>query len=103
MATMPSWGQTEGPTEYLVIDDRIVALLYWSGAALGHEGGPDGEPVVTDSGWFWVATDDPDNHSQVHAPPLREDMSYDELAAAWDAARAEATREAVAWLTRGRG
>jgi hypothetical protein len=53
----------------LVRDDRILALVYWSGADVAELAGGDHEPVVTAAGFSWVACDVPWDHFYLFEAP----------------------------------
>jgi hypothetical protein len=89
----PYWTQAGDHTWGLVVDGRIVGLVYWTGPGLGEEGDAGGDPLFMEAEWFCLRVDDPDNHHALDAPSLDEDMSHDELVAAMDAAREAASRE----------
>lgn len=91
------WGQA-GTTYYAVGDGQIVALLYWEAAGLGQEGGPDGEPVITEAGWFWLTTDNPDRHFALDAPDPSGALGDAELATVTDMALEAAAKEILSYL-----
>ena len=68
--------------------------MYWTDASLGEEGGPGGDPVVIDPGWFWLRVDNPDHHYLLDdAVTLEEAMSHEDLVAARDDALELAVRK----------
>lgn len=68
----PFWVQAGSSVTYaLVVDGRIEALVYWQPADPADPEGQDD--------WFWVAADRPQHHSQVDAPHLPVNGSYDQL------------------------
>ncbi|MGI8801085.1 MAG: hypothetical protein ACR2KV_02785 [Solirubrobacteraceae bacterium] len=89
------WGQA-GSVYYATDEGRIVALLYWEAA--GVLDGPDGEPVFTDPGWFWLAADTPDRHWPIEAPDLYDGMGDAERTAVIDAALAAAAGDILRYL-----
>ncbi len=89
------WGQA-GNTYYAVDNRQIVALLYWDSA--GVEAGPDGEPVITEAGWFWLPSDAPDRHFPIDAPDPSPGMGEAELAAVIEVALEAAAEEVLKYL-----
>jgi len=89
----PHWIQAGDHTWALVLEGTIVGLVYWTGPGPGEEGGPGGDPVVTDAGWFCLSVNDPQNHDAFDGPTLTGDMSHEELAVAMDDAREIAARK----------
>ncbi len=75
-----------GKTYGAVAGERIVALVYHAEAQPGEVGGPGGDPAVTDTGWFFLWTDDPHRHFQLAAPAasagMVEQVAYVALAEA---------------------
>jgi hypothetical protein len=67
----------------LVHDGRVVAIVYWRGADAAEVEGLDGEPVVVEAGFSWVATDAPWEHFYLFEAP--EPSGRD-----WEHARREA-------------
>jgi hypothetical protein len=91
------WGQA-GTTYYAVDSGQIIALLYWEAAGLSPVAGPDGEPVFTEAGWFWLATDNPERHFAVDAPDPSGDLGEEQLAAVIDLALEAAAKEIISYL-----
>lgn len=88
--TPPYWTEAGSYTWGLVVDGRIVGLVYLTVDNLGEEG-PGGEPLLLELRWSWVRVDDPDKHHLVEgAPDLTGDLSHEEIAAGMDGARAVA-------------
>ena len=80
----PHWIQAGYHTWALVAGGSIVGLVYWTGAGLGEEGGPGGDPVMQTGGWCCLSVDDPGNHDALDGPTLTDNMSHEEVARAID-------------------
>jgi hypothetical protein len=93
MAT-PYWTQAGDHTWGLVVEGRVVALVYWTGSRVGELDEPGGEPVVMDPGWFWFSVEDPDNHyAFAEDIEITGDMPYEQQVTATEDVLARASRE----------
>jgi hypothetical protein len=84
------WVSVGGGAFGLVLDGRIVALLYWDNADVAELREPPGEPVVTDAGFSWVPADRPWEHFYLFDAP---EPDYRD----WQQARDKAAHAYFGW------
>jgi hypothetical protein len=60
----------------LVQDDRILAVVYWSPADVAETADGGHEPVVTEAGFSWVASDAPWDHFYLCGAPHPSDHEW---------------------------
>ena len=93
-----TWRQAGG-AYYAETDGQIVALLYWYGLEAHFLHGPGEEAVEpSQSGWFIVMVDEPDDHRSVPGPAPGEHEQLADLADATRAALDVATRVVIGCL-----